>query len=155
MGNSGSAQPSIRTSKLFLPAPSPNQVTRPHLIQRLNDGLASARPLTLISAPAGYGKSALAAEWVKQAKLPVIWLALDEADDEPSRFFFYFIAALQKIDPSIGGEFALAFQAHHVAPPTGLFAYRKVTFSVMQFDFRGMVSKNGIFISQWPRIRFK
>jgi LuxR family maltose regulon positive regulatory protein len=116
MGNSGSAQPALRASKLFLPLSPSSQVTRPHLIQRLNDGLSSARPLTLISAPAGYGKSALAAEWVKQTKLPITWLALDMADDEPSRFFLYFISALQKINPSIGEGLAPVLRAGQLPP---------------------------------------
>jgi LuxR family maltose regulon positive regulatory protein len=120
MQDSGSKQPSLRASKLFLPLQSQNQVTRPQLIQRLNDSLASGCPLTLISAPAGYGKSALAVEWVKQVKVPVTWLALDESDDEPFRFFLYFIAALQKIDPSIGVELAAALHAGQLPPQEAL-----------------------------------
>ena len=79
---------------------------RPRLVQRLNEGLAAGRRLTLISAPAGFGKSMCAGEWAAcLGRQPLAWLSLDAADNDPGRFFIYFIAALQKLDP------APAFQA--------------------------------------------
>jgi LuxR family transcriptional regulator, maltose regulon positive regulatory protein len=89
----------LRT-KLYLPVGRPHMVARPRLVARLNEGLT--RPLTLLSAPAGFGKTTLLSEWVAQAKLPVAWLVLDADDNDPVRFWSYFIAALQQVDAAIG-----------------------------------------------------
>jgi LuxR family maltose regulon positive regulatory protein len=72
------------------------------LIQRLDDGLASGCKLTLISAPAGFGKTTLVTEWLESVDRPCAWLSLDEADNDRARFFAYLVAALQRIDPGIG-----------------------------------------------------
>jgi len=77
-------------------------VARPRLIARLNEG--STRPLTLLSAPPGFGKTTLLGEWVAQAMMPVAWLVLDADDNDPVRFWSYFIAALQQIDATIGSS---------------------------------------------------
>ena len=91
----------LRT-KLYLPVGRPHLVARPRLIARLNEGLT--RPLTLLSAPAGFGKTTLLSEWVAQGKLPVARLLLDADDNDPVRFWSYFIAALQQIDAAIGSS---------------------------------------------------
>jgi ATP/maltotriose-dependent transcriptional regulator MalT len=64
-------------------------VSRPRLIQLLNEGLDAKRRLTLISAPAGFGKTTLVVDWLKQIDLPVAWLSLDEADNDLPRFLAY------------------------------------------------------------------
>lgn len=92
----------ILATKLFIPSPSPNIVPRPLLIARLNDGLAQGSRLTLISAPAGFGKSTLVSEWIANCRCPVAWLSLDEGENDPARFIAYLVAALQKIKPGIG-----------------------------------------------------
>ena len=89
-------------TKLFVPPPRPKIVLRPRLIERLNEGLLASRKLTLISAPAGFGKTTLISEWVTEGKRPAAWLSLDEGDNDLTRFLVYFIAALQKIKPTIG-----------------------------------------------------
>ena len=92
-----------------LPAATARRVLRPRLVQRLNEGLEAGRRLTLISAPAGFGKSTLAGEWVAAlGARPVSWLSLDAADNDPGRFFIYFINALQKLDPgaNLGADLA-------------------------------------------------
>ncbi len=89
--------PPLLTVKFHQPAAPRHQVARPALIARLNDGLAAGRPLTLLAAPAGYGKTTLAAQWTAQLDRPVAWLALDEADDDPLRFCTYFVAAMQRV----------------------------------------------------------
>ncbi|MCE1254337.1 MAG: LuxR C-terminal-related transcriptional regulator [Anaerolineae bacterium] len=87
--------PLILTTRLFIPTPLPLAVSRPRLITRLNDGLQTR--LTLLSAPAGSGKTSLLAEWLgSQPPDPVAWLALDEGDSDLTRFLTYLAAAIQK-----------------------------------------------------------
>jgi len=88
----------LLATKLHQPAPPPKRVQRPLLIQRLNEGLESGRQITLVSAPAGFGKTTCVSEWVNALDSPVTWLSLDPADDDPGRFFTYLVAALQKVD---------------------------------------------------------
>ena len=90
----------ILATKLYIPLPRPNVVLRPRLIERLNEGLH--RKLTLISAPAGFGKTTLVSEWVAACDRPVAWLSLDEGDNDPTRFLTYLVAALQTIAANIG-----------------------------------------------------
>ncbi len=61
-----------------------------------------ARALTLVSAPAGFGKTTLLAQWFAGSGLPVAWLSLEAEDNDPTRFLSYMIAALQTLDPQIG-----------------------------------------------------
>jgi LuxR family maltose regulon positive regulatory protein len=83
---------SILATKLYIPPPRPNLVLRPHLIERLNEGMHS-KP-TRISAPAAFGKTTLVSEWVAGCKQPVAWLSLDEANNDPARFISYLVAVL-------------------------------------------------------------
>ncbi|MHB1134871.1 MAG: LuxR C-terminal-related transcriptional regulator [Chloroflexota bacterium] len=94
------AQAPLLATKLFVPRLRQGLVARARLGQRL--GAALERPLTLVSAPAGYGKTTLVAEWLGGAGLPVAWLTLDEGDNEPGRFLSYLVAALQSIAPDLG-----------------------------------------------------
>jgi LuxR family maltose regulon positive regulatory protein len=77
-------------------------VARTRLIERLNEGLSAGGKLTLISAPAGFGKTTLVSEWVVGRGQPAAWLSLDDGDSDPTRFLTYLIAALQTIAPNIG-----------------------------------------------------
>jgi LuxR family maltose regulon positive regulatory protein len=79
-------------------------VSRPCLIAQLNEGLARGCRLTLVSAPAGFGKSTLISEWIATCRCPVAWLSLDAGDSDLTRFLVYFIAALQTITPNLGAE---------------------------------------------------
>ena len=94
-----------------MPPLRPFSVARPQLVNKLNDQLWSdgrfSRPLTLISAPAGFGKTSLAIEWLSQLpdampKNCVAWLSLDDADNDPARFAAYWLAAVQQIAPVLG-----------------------------------------------------
>ena len=87
----------LRT-KLHIPTPRPNLIARQELVQRLNCGLALQRRLTLVSAPAGFGKTTLLSQWVKKADFTSAWLSLDEEDNQETRFWRYFFAALQGIN---------------------------------------------------------
>jgi LuxR family maltose regulon positive regulatory protein len=92
----------LLTTKLYIPPVRRDLVSRPRLIERLNEGLQRGHRLTLVSAPAGYGKTTLLSEWVATCGRPVAWLALDSGDNDPARFLAYLIAALQKIEDSVG-----------------------------------------------------
>ncbi|MBA2289510.1 MAG: AAA family ATPase, partial [Chloroflexia bacterium] len=87
-------------TKLYVPPPRPKVVSRPRLINQLNDGLH--RRLTLVSAPAGFGKTTLVSQWVAGCERPVAWLSLDEADHDTARFLTYLIAALQTVAANVG-----------------------------------------------------
>ncbi|MGE5549520.1 MAG: LuxR C-terminal-related transcriptional regulator [Bacteroidota bacterium] len=103
-------------TKLRLPTLPPKRVQRPQLIKRLHEGLESGRKITLVSAPAGFGKTTLIAEWVYALDVPVAWLSLDPSDDDPGRFFAYLIAALQKVDAHIGREIEGVLRAGQLPP---------------------------------------
>ncbi len=86
----------LLTTKLYVPPTRSRLVSRPRLIELLNAGLH--RKLTLVSAPAGFGKTTLLSEWVAQCDRPVAWLSLDEGDNDVARFLAYFVAALRTIE---------------------------------------------------------
>ncbi len=92
----------ILTAKLYIPPPPPKIVTRPRLIARLNEGLQFMPGVTLISAPAGFGKTTLISEWVANSGRPVAWFSLDQNDSDPIRFLSYLTSALQTISPELG-----------------------------------------------------
>ena len=103
----------ILATKLFIPPPRPKVVARPRLIEQLNEGLHGK--LTLISAPAGFGKSTLIAEWLASGERRAAWLSLDEGDSDLTRFLAYFIAALQTIAANLGEGVLVAL--HSPQPP--------------------------------------
>src|SRR5947199_8822846 len=108
----------ILATKLYLPRLRPNVVSRPRLIERLNEGLY--RKLTLISAPAGFGKTTLVSEWVEGIERPIAWLSLDEGDNDPARFLTYLVAALQTIAATIGEGVLGVLQSSQPPPPEAI-----------------------------------
>lgn len=92
----------ILFTKLFIPAPRPTLVARPHLITRMNAGLVGR--LTLVSASAGSGKTTLVSQWLAQTDRPTTWLSLDPGESNPARFLAYLLAALQRIEADFGAE---------------------------------------------------
>ena len=92
---------SIQT-KLHPPQLSPNHVERPALLQKLMQGLQQQRKLTIVTAPAGFGKTTLVTRWLQTVDRPFAWLSLSAADNAPDRFLSYFLDALQTIFPEFG-----------------------------------------------------
>jgi LuxR family maltose regulon positive regulatory protein len=125
---------SLLTTKLCIPPLRADLVQRPRLAERLNAGLVLgsaheggpqerlgfARRLTLVSAPAGFGKTTLVTEWLSDSEHPCAWLSLDESDNDPSRFFTYLLAALQRVDPNIGQAALIMQQSPQPPPPEAL-----------------------------------
>ena len=104
----------ILATKLYIPPPRPNTVLRLRLLERLNEGLH--RKLTLISAPAGFGKTTLVSAWIASCQPSVAWLSLDETDSDPTRFLTYLVAALQTLAPHIGAGVLRALQSPQPPP---------------------------------------
>jgi len=89
----------LLATKFYLPHPPPGFVPRQRLDRRLDDSLRSE--LTLVSAPAGFGKTTLLAEWCRRQQQPVAWLSLDTGDNDPVRFWRYTVAALDRARPGL------------------------------------------------------
>ncbi len=92
----------LLATKLYIPPPCQILVLRPRLTATLSKALTSS--LTLVSAPAGYGKTTLVSSWLCEANIPSVWLSLDEGDNDPVRFLQYFITTLNKIIPAIQSD---------------------------------------------------
>ncbi len=92
----------LLATKLYPPPWRPTLVTRTHLLDQLTAGRRAGHLLTLVSAPAGYGKTTLVAEWLRTCQQPTAWLSLEPADNDPVRFLSYVAAALQKVQGEIG-----------------------------------------------------
>ena len=118
----------LLATKLHIPPIRPELVPRPRLIERLDAELR--RKLTLISAPAGFGKTTLVSEWVGDLRFDaanesqiiyrVAWLSLDEGDNDPARFLTYFIAALSRVEgiaATLGGAALGMLHAAQPQPP--------------------------------------
>jgi len=116
----------LRT-KLSVPPLRASMVSRPQLIERLNQGLQLGRKLTLISAPAGFGKTTLASSWIQtmgeDMSSPIAWLSLDDGDNDPTQFLTYFIAALiqaDAIDVKLGSGMQNMLQSPQPPPSDGI-----------------------------------
>jgi LuxR family maltose regulon positive regulatory protein len=108
----------ILTTKLHIPPLRSGHVSRPRLVARLNPGLGPR--ITLVSAPAGYGKTTLVVEWLAHSQSPapkVAWLSLDEDDNDPVRLLSHLIAAMRRVNQSLGETTLSLLQAPQPAPP--------------------------------------
>lgn len=97
----------LLATKFHLPPLRAAGVTRQRLLERLDAGLHEKRKLTLVSAPAGYGKTTLVSGWIHSLSggdLRTAWLSLDEADNDPGRFFSYWLGAFRQVSSSLGGK---------------------------------------------------
>ncbi len=92
----------LLTTKLYVPPVRPEWVPRPQLVDRLI--AAMDRKLTLLSAPAGYGKTTLLSECAAHCGRPVAWLTLDSSDNDPVRFWSYVVAAMQTVHDQLGKD---------------------------------------------------
>lgn len=106
----------VLATKLYIPPPPSKKVARSRLIEQLHYGLSIRRKLTLISAPAGFGKSTLVSEWIADSGRSAAWLSLDENDNNPIRFLIYIIHALQHISPGLGADLLAALQSPESPP---------------------------------------
>lgn len=110
-------------TKFFRPALRPSTITRQHLIDRLNGALGEGAPgfvarLTLVSAPAGFGKTTLVSAWLAQLapRVATAWLSLEDDDNDPVRFLVYLLAALQTAVVGLGQAAFVSLQSPQ--PPT-------------------------------------
>src|SRR5262245_30342967 len=101
-------------TKLYVPRLQNELSARPHLVERLNQ--AAERPLVVVAAGAGWGKTTLVASWARQAGRAVGWISLDDGDNDLARFWSYLISALQQIRQGVG-EAALLWFHTESAPP--------------------------------------
>jgi ATP/maltotriose-dependent transcriptional regulator MalT len=110
----------LLTTKFRIPPQRVDLVARPQLIERLNE--VTPGKLALVTAPAGFGKTTLLADWLNNA-LPqsylgrLAWLSLDNADNNPLQFWTYFIAATQRVSPSLGRTLQPSLHAGAALPP--------------------------------------
>ncbi|NUO79132.1 hypothetical protein HUU05_03575 [candidate division KSB1 bacterium] len=107
-------QSSLLATKLYPPKRRFDVVQRPRLTERLNASLQ--QQLTLISAPAGFGKTTLLGEWIPASPRCVTWVSLDKSDNDPMRFWSYIIASLQMLRSDLGKNAQALLDAPH--PPT-------------------------------------
>jgi LuxR family transcriptional regulator, maltose regulon positive regulatory protein len=98
----------LLATKLHIPRTRPGFVPRPRLADRL--GAGHGGELTLVCAPAGFGKTALLADWARRDRRPVAWLSLDDADNDPVRFWRHAVAALDALRPGIADRVAPLLQ---------------------------------------------
>jgi LuxR family maltose regulon positive regulatory protein len=104
----------LLATKLHVPRPRPGFVPRPRLLERLSTGTASG--LTLVCAPAGFGKTSVLAEWARSSQRPVAWLSLDAGDSDPARFWRYVAAALDRLRGGIAAQVAALLHGSQQPP---------------------------------------
>jgi LuxR family maltose regulon positive regulatory protein len=110
-------QEQLLATKFFVPVASHALIARPRLFSLLDEGRQC--PLTLVSAPAGFGKTTLLSAWVQtlpKEAARVAWVSLDEQDNDPVRFWMYVFTALDGLQPGMCSEF-VAYLRTQQAPP--------------------------------------
>ncbi len=108
----------ILSTKLYYPSLQTSWVKRERLIDKLNECFSAK--LTIVSAPAGFGKTTLLSEWIEQSKHKVGWVSLDSGDNDPKRFLTYCIAALQQIQPGFGENTETIIQSPQQVSPESI-----------------------------------
>lgn len=108
----------LLATKNYIPHFRPGTVLRPELVNRVNGGLD--RKLTLVSAPAGFGKTTMLSEWAGQCERSVGWVTLDEGDNDPTRFWMYVISAITSFHAGFGKSASEVLRSTQ-APPLQAF----------------------------------
>ena len=90
----------IIKTKLLVPTVYPNLVPRSRLIEKIEEGLQLGHKLTLVAAPAGFGKTTAVSAWAHQNQRQVAWLSLEEGDDEEALFWTYLLASIRTVLPN-------------------------------------------------------
>ena len=111
----------ILAVKLYPPRPRLKAVPRPRLIERLDEG--SGGKLTVVSAPAGFGKTTLVGSWIAGGNRPTAWISLDEEDGDLARFLAYFVAAVRAVLPDFGSRLSGALLSPQLPPVRALLAH--------------------------------
>lgn len=116
----------LLTTKLNIPPLRRETLTRPLLTAQLNEGIGHTEPftrkLTLVSAPAGFGKSTLITQWLQRSNLPVAWLSLDEGENDLVRYFSYLAAALENLGMQMGKSLTSLLKSPQTRPAQSLIA---------------------------------
>jgi LuxR family transcriptional regulator, maltose regulon positive regulatory protein len=108
----------VLSTKLYIPPIQPTLVRRPRLAQVLENGYQAGKRVTIVSAPAGFGKTTLIREWIKTTapEKPFGWLSLDDGDNDPVRFLIYLISAIQKVYGEIGQSILVSLNSTQIPP---------------------------------------
>ena len=108
----------ILSTKLYIPPIQASLVRRPRLVRALENGYRAGKHVTLVSAPAGFGKTTLMREWITDPDLakPFGWLSLDEGDNDPVRFLVYLVSAIQKVIPELGQSILATLNGSQIPP---------------------------------------
>jgi LuxR family transcriptional regulator, maltose regulon positive regulatory protein len=106
---------SFLATKLYIPAPRANNITRPDLLLYLQQNLEQGKQFFLICAAAGYGKTTLLSQWLQQLPYPAGWVTLDSNDNHLAGFWSYICRAFQNVDPALGMELLEALQSNQEA----------------------------------------
>jgi LuxR family maltose regulon positive regulatory protein len=106
----------LLATKLFIPQVRRGTVPRPRLVEKLETALSNS--LTLVSAPAGFGKTTLIGEWIHGSRppIPTAWLSLEESENDPVSFWEYFVAALRTLHPAVGESSLRLLRSSQPAP---------------------------------------
>jgi LuxR family maltose regulon positive regulatory protein len=149
----------LLTTKFYIPKPRDDLIPRPRLIECLDTGLHGV--VTIVSAPAGYGKTTLVSSWAGQTEYPVIWLSLDENDNDLTRFLTYLVSTIQQIDTAIGDDVLTALDSTQTPQSEILLtllingiAARVKQFTLV-FDDCHLISNNEIFEAIELLIKYK
>ncbi|WP_025414762.1 LuxR C-terminal-related transcriptional regulator [Gemmatirosa kalamazoonensis] len=101
--------PGLLETKLYVPRSRADLVARPRLVGRLRHGAAGK--LTLVVAPAGFGKTTLLAAWLAESADRAGWVSLDATENDPALFWAYVVRALQQVDPTVGRHALVELQS--------------------------------------------
>jgi len=125
----------LLTTKLYFPPARTNLVSRPRLLEMLNRGLKGR--LTLIAAPAGYGKTTLMTEWHagRGKDVPAAWFSIDASDNDPVRFWSYLVSALDSLQSGIVGDALSMLESPQLPPIESLLTLLINDLAVYQKDF--------------------